>query len=145
MNSKHTLSDNIKSSQLESPYDCESVSVSPNTQSWILNASGLNTGYSDTISLLLDKIYGEPTESNQDDFITCPECHFEAPNHSSDCVAVAVDDFEVLGKQHLMVQGLMCQNGCKEFATERVQDEAINGMPIDKLVCEACAFGEVNE
>ncbi len=142
MNSKYTLSNKFNLSQQESPYDCESVSVSPNTQSWILNASGLNTGYSDTISLLLDKIYGEP-ESNQDDFITCPECHFEAPNHSSDCVAVAVDDFEVLGKQHLMVQGLMCQNGCKEFAIERVLSVAPNGMPIDKLVCEACAFGGV--
>lgn len=128
----------------KSPYDAESSPVEVNTKLWLKNTAGVNTGFVDAVYSFLDKIE-DITTSYDEDFIPCHECHFAAPRHADDCMAAAAGDFELMGKQHLMVQGLMCQNGCKEFATERVQDEAANGKPIHKLVCEECAFGGVDE
>jgi len=121
-----------------SPFDCETQTVQANTNAWVKSMSGVNAGYVDAFSWALDKIENASTSSTDDDFIPCSECHFAAPRHADDCMAAAAGDFELMGKQHLMVQGLACQNGCKDMATERVPSESPNGLPIDILVCQNC-------
>ena len=51
-------------------------------------------------------------------------------------------DMELIARQHEIVEGLKCQNGCDEYATEKAQSTAKNGLPCFTLICDSCAFGE---
>jgi len=104
-----------------SPYDAESSPIRFDVRKWHKGASQANVGYADAISWAMDRIFSASEPENYE------------------------NDMELMGKQHLMVQGLKCQKGCDEYATERRIDVAKNDKPIELLICEECAFGGVNE
>lgn len=142
-NSDPAPTDTIR--RFTSPYDSESCPVEVNTHAWLKNASGVNTGFVDAFYSFLDKIEDITAKSYDEDFIPCHECHFAAPRHADDCMAAAAGDFELMGKQHMLINGFKCQLGCDEYATEKKLGVLIDGFPVTLLVCEACAFGGVDE
>lgn len=66
-------------------------------------------------------------------------------NKCSQDIKNYTNDMALLGKQHAMVQGLKCQLGCGNYATERVADYAENAKEIELLVCESCLWSQYEQ
>ena len=114
MKSDNILNNNSNPCQetIKPAHSVESYPVEANTQLFLNIATETDFAQSRAMSWAIDKIFK-------------PKDYYS--------------DMELIARQHEIVEGLKCQNGCEEYATECVMDTAINGMPRKLLVCQECA------